>query len=92
MEEEGKELIQEMMNLNMLIDISHMSQRTVEDLSEFVIERNWYPVFSSHARIASIMENPKELYLPDWALAFIKRTGIYYYYFYYYYLYIINCY
>ncbi len=75
---EGKELGRAMMEKNMIIDISHMSERAVRDLYEIARDMDYYPLVLSHGHLRSIMMNEKqkeEKTTPDYIIRMIRETG-----------------
>ncbi len=75
---EGKELVRAMMDLNMIIDLSHISERGVADIYEISREVNYYPLVLSHGHFRSIMMEEKqneEKTTPDWIVRVIRETG-----------------
>eukprot|EP00002_Diphylleia_rotans_P012100 TRINITY_DN236_c0_g1_i1.p1 TRINITY_DN236_c0_g1~~TRINITY_DN236_c0_g1_i1.p1 ORF type:complete len:556 (-),score=131.06 TRINITY_DN236_c0_g1_i1:91-1758(-) len=78
MTDEGKRLMNAMMDLNMLIDIAHISERGVEDVVDLSVARNYYPFFVSHGHLRSIMTDKKsgeEKTSPDWVLKALRQSG-----------------
>ena len=53
----GRDIIDEMCALNMAIDVSHLSDRTIEQ----VLARATRPVFASHSNARSVYDNPRSL-------------------------------
>ncbi|WNG14748.1 peptidase M19 [Cystobacter fuscus] len=56
--EEGKALVREMMAKGMLIDIAHMSERSVQDTLALTQANTYYPVYVSHGHFREVM-NPE---------------------------------
>jgi microsomal dipeptidase-like Zn-dependent dipeptidase len=76
--DEGKDLIRAMMDRNMIIDLSHLSERSIRDIYEIAKEYNYYPLVLSHGHFRSIMTEDKqkeEKTTPDWVVKVIKETG-----------------
>lgn len=65
----GKEVVQEMNKLGMLIDVSHISDKSFYD----VIELSKTPVFASHSDAKAICDNPRNL--TDDMLLKLKENG-----------------
>jgi len=66
------------MEKNMIIDISHMSERAVRDLYEIARDMDYYPLVLSHGHLRSIMMNEKqkeEKTTPDYIIRMIRETG-----------------
>lgn len=75
---EGKELARAMMRKNMIIDISHMSERAVCDLYDIAAGMDYYPLVLSHGHLRSIMTGKKrneEKTTPDYIIRMIRETG-----------------
>ncbi|WP_281558064.1 membrane dipeptidase [Thalassomonas sp. RHCl1] len=76
--EEGKAMIVAMMEKNMLIDLAHMSERSVADTYVMARENQYYPLMISHGHLRSIMLDEKqkeEKTTPDNIVAMIRETG-----------------
>ncbi len=76
--DEGKALIQEMIDRGMLIDIAHMSERSVDDVFALTEAADYYPVYLSHAHFREIMTPEKaaeEKTTPASVVASIRRSG-----------------
>jgi microsomal dipeptidase-like Zn-dependent dipeptidase len=73
----GKTLISELMNHHMIIDIDHMSMRTIND-SLALTGAKRYPVIAGHAGFLGVAASPvkqNEGTKTDAELAYIKLTG-----------------
>lgn len=57
---EGRDLVKEMMNQGMLIDVAHMSERSVADTFALAQANSYYPLYVSHG-------HPREVMNPDQA-------------------------
>ncbi len=76
--DEGRELIQEMMDRGMLIDAAHLSERSIEDLYELSQANDYYPFYLSHAHFREIMTPEKaaeEKTTPAWVVGMVRETG-----------------
>ena len=76
--DEGRELLVEMMDRNMLIDLAHMSEALVEDIYQVAVEHDYYPLYLSHAHFREIMLPTKakeEKTSPSWVVAHVRETG-----------------
>lgn len=76
--DEGRELLLEMIDRNMLIDLAHMSERLVEDVYEVAVEHDYYPLYLSHAHFREIMlpvKAKEEKTSPSWVIAHVRETG-----------------
>lgn len=76
--DDGKELVQTMMDLNMIIDLSHLSEKGVADVYEISKKNKYYPLVLSHGHFRSIMMEEKqkeEKTTPDWIVKIIRETG-----------------
>jgi len=75
---EGRALVEAMMDKNMIIDISHMSEVAVRDLYAIAKARNYYPMVLSHGHLRAIMMGEKQLEektTPNEFIKYIKETG-----------------
>jgi len=75
---DGKALARDLMDRGFIIDVAHVSERGVKDLSEISIERGYYPVNVTHGHLRSIMRADKqdeEKTTPDWIARLIRQTG-----------------
>jgi len=78
--EDGAILVQAMMDLGMIVDISHLSHKSTEDVFEIARANQYYPLFHSHAKLSdalSIDEDvyPLEKWTPRWIADRIRVTG-----------------
>lgn len=76
----GRELIQEMMRLNMLIDITHLPLKAQREIYALAAENNYYPLYNSHTHIKALMlprdlEKYKEHLTPDEVMEYLRETG-----------------
>lgn len=53
----GREVIQEMNRLGIIIDISHASEKTVQD----VLEESTSPIIASHSSVRALCDHPRNL-------------------------------
>ncbi|CAN5260606.1 dipeptidase [soil metagenome] len=65
----GKEVIKEMNRIGMLIDISHISDKTMSD----VLDSTRAPVFASHSSARALADRPRNI--PDDLLRRIAKNG-----------------
>lgn len=65
----GKQVVKEMNRLGMLIDVSHISDKSFYD----VLEHSSAPVFASHSNARAVCDNPRNL--NDEMLKKIAKTG-----------------
>jgi microsomal dipeptidase-like Zn-dependent dipeptidase len=73
----GKILISEMMSHHMIIDIDHMSMRTINDTFALTSPKK-YPVIAGHTGFLGVANSPikqNEAMKTDAELAYIKSTG-----------------
>ncbi|MCE9672861.1 membrane dipeptidase [Myxococcus stipitatus] len=75
---EGKALVAELMNKGMLIDVAHMSERSVQDTFAISQARTYYPLYVSHGHFREVM-NPalaaNEKTTPAWIVRYLRQTG-----------------
>lgn len=75
---EGKALVQAMMNKGMLIDIAHLSERSIRDAFALAQSNAYYPLYVSHGHFREVM-NPKladdEKTTPAWVVRYVRQTG-----------------
>lgn len=77
----GRRLVDAMVHRNMLIDVAHLSERSVDDLYQHVARRHgYYPLYDSHTRFESILtewdlETQKEFLTTDEQIGYLRRTG-----------------
>lgn len=67
----GRELVQEMDRLNIVHDLSHLSQRATEDLLELTDA----PVIASHSNCRALIDGKNERHLTDDTIREIGRRG-----------------
>lgn len=67
----GREVVLEMNRLGMLVDVSHVSDKTLED----VLEVSRAPVFASHSSCRALSELPRNL-TDDEIRAIAKKGGV----------------
>lgn len=79
--QEGRELLKEMIRLNMLIDLSHLPLKSQREIYQLVAtEHAYYPLFNSHTRVEAMLFDKelahfKEHLSSDEVLGFIRDTG-----------------
>ncbi|CAM2069716.1 Membrane dipeptidase [Sulfidibacter corallicola] len=79
--EDGEVLVDEMIRLNMLIDLAHLSLETQRDLFQIVAnQHDYYPLYNSHTRISNLLTTQdaavlKEHVTTDEVLGYVRRTG-----------------
>ncbi|MCB9792513.1 MAG: membrane dipeptidase [Alphaproteobacteria bacterium] len=56
---EGEALIQAMMDRRMIVDLSHLSERSIDDVFQIAKANAWYPLFVSHAHFREL--EPEEV-------------------------------
>lgn len=77
----GRDLLDEMVRLNMFIDIAHLSLEAQRDVYDVVSrDYNYYPLFNSHTRISNLLTSDdmamlKEHVTTDETLTYVRRTG-----------------
>ncbi|NRD44241.1 membrane dipeptidase [Corallococcus exiguus] len=75
---DGKALVQEMMSKGMLIDMAHMSEKSVQDAYALSQGQTYYPLFISHGHFREVM-NPdlasNEKTTPSWVVRYVRQTG-----------------
>jgi microsomal dipeptidase-like Zn-dependent dipeptidase len=76
--DEGRKLIQAMMNKSMLIDLAHLSERSIQDAYELSQQNTYYPLYISHGHFREVM-NPElasnEKTTPASVIQALRRTG-----------------
>ena len=77
---EGEQLIEEIMNRHMLIDVSHYSARTFDDVYDLARANGYYPLFYSHTKFHDILSKEergiqREFLTTDEQLEKVKDTG-----------------
>ncbi len=76
--DDGRALIEEMLDRGMLVDAAHMSEKAVTELFEILEARNYYPFYLSHAHFREIMTPEKaaqEKTTPWWVVDMVRQTG-----------------
>ncbi|MFT3925086.1 MAG: membrane dipeptidase [Myxococcales bacterium] len=76
--DEGKQLVQAMMERHMLIDAAHMSERTTADVFALAEANDFYPVYVSHGHLRELMlpaKQREEKTTPASIIKGIRRTG-----------------
>jgi len=75
---DGKALVQAMINKGMLVDMAHMSERTVQDTFAIAQANMYYPLYISHGHFRDVV-NPKladdEKTTPAWVVKYLRQTG-----------------
>ncbi|XXF76134.1 membrane dipeptidase [Myxococcaceae bacterium GXIMD 01537] len=75
---DGKALLNAMMDKGMLIDMAHLSERSIQDTFAVAQARNYYPLYLSHGHFREVM-NPKladdEKTTPAWVIRYVRQTG-----------------
>ena len=78
--QDGRDLIQAMMKKNMLVDMAHMSEKSVVETYQLATQRpeGVYPLYISHGHFRDMMDEGKmddhEKTTPDWIIELIKNT------------------
>ncbi|MCP4131176.1 MAG: peptidase M19 [bacterium] len=75
---EGQELVMEMMDRKMIIDLAHLSERSINGIYDISQVYNYYPLIMSHGHFKSIMLEEKqeeEKTTSDRIVGMIKETG-----------------
>ncbi|MBL4683941.1 MAG: membrane dipeptidase [Nannocystaceae bacterium] len=81
MTNEGKVLTREMMRLNMLIDIDHLSRGAIDDIYAEAKNNSYYPLYAGHTRIKNLLADghtrnqTMELVVTRKILNYITNTG-----------------
>lgn len=76
--DEGRELVQEMIDRGMLVDAAHLSEASLNDLYEIAVDNEYAPIYLSHAHFREIMLEEKsgeEKTTPAWAVEMVRQTG-----------------
>jgi len=75
---EGRALVQALMTKGMLVDIAHMSERSVQDAFAIAQANAYYPLMISHGHFREVM-NPDladdEKTTPAWVVRYLRQTG-----------------
>ena len=81
MSSQGYELVEEMIRLNMMIDVSHLPLKSIRQIYSLVSQdHNYYPLLNSHTRIDSLLlesdrERLNEHVTTDETLEYYRATG-----------------
>lgn len=76
--DEGKELVQAMMDRGMLVDAAHMSEKSTREFHELSVANDYYPMYISHGHFREIMlkgKGAEEKTSPAWVIEMIRETG-----------------
>jgi microsomal dipeptidase-like Zn-dependent dipeptidase len=76
--EDGRALVQEMMDRGMLVDAAHLSEQSVRDLHEISVANDYYPIYISHGHFREIMtpdRQHEEKTTPAWITEILRETG-----------------
>ena len=76
--DDGKDMVRAMISKHMMIDIAHMSERSVADSYAIAKSFNYYPLMLSHGHFRAIMMDEKqkeEKTTPDDIITMIRETG-----------------
>jgi microsomal dipeptidase-like Zn-dependent dipeptidase len=76
--DDGKALVQAMMDRGMLVDAAHLSERSVRDLYDISIANDYYPIYISHGHFREIMTKDRqheEKTTPAWVVEVLRETG-----------------
>ncbi|MCP3959921.1 MAG: hypothetical protein GY719_18915 [bacterium] len=76
--QEGHDFLQEMMNLGMPIDLSHMSELAREETFALSEANDFFPLYTSHGHFRDIMPpatSAHEKTSPVWEIQMIRKTG-----------------
>ena len=73
----GKQLVQELINRKLIIDISHLSERGVNDVYDISVQNSYYPMFLSHAHYRELFTESTvdEKKVPSYTVKKIIHTG-----------------
>jgi hypothetical protein len=71
----GRDALDQMIELGMLIDIDHMSQRTIQDVFGHTRSRN-YPLFSGHSGLRGVTGNAENARTIDEYREIARRGGM----------------
>lgn len=75
---DGRALVQEMMRLGMLVDVAHMSERSVADAFAVAKTNGYYPLYISHGHPREVMNPDREKYektTPASIMRMLRQTG-----------------
>jgi microsomal dipeptidase-like Zn-dependent dipeptidase len=77
--DDGKQLVQALMQLGMILDIAHLSYNSDRDVYALTKANRYYPIMHSHSKLSEIMvlpgEEALEKYTPDWVVDMLNATG-----------------
>ncbi len=78
--DDGKKLLEAMMKRHMLIDLAHLSERSVDDVFDLVKKHDYYPLYNSHTRFKDILteehkEKQREFLTPCKQIQYLEQTG-----------------
>ncbi|MCB9569948.1 MAG: membrane dipeptidase [Myxococcales bacterium] len=76
--DEGRALLEAMIERGMLIDLAHMSEALVRDVHAVAVEHDYYPLYFSHAHFREIMlpaKQKEEKTTPASIVAMVRETG-----------------
>jgi microsomal dipeptidase-like Zn-dependent dipeptidase len=75
---DGKALVQAMMAKGMLVDMAHLSEKSIQDAYAVAQANSYYPLYISHGHFREVM-NPKlaenEKTTPAWVVRYLRQTG-----------------
>ncbi len=74
----GATLVNAMMDKGMLVDVAHLSERSIRDVHELAVARQHYPLYVSHGHFRDIMAPSvadHEKSTPTWVVEMIRKTG-----------------
>jgi microsomal dipeptidase-like Zn-dependent dipeptidase len=75
---DGVELVGAMMDLGMLVDAAHLSEKGVRELHELAVARDYYPFYISHGHFREMLPAAKareEKTTPAWIIEMLRETG-----------------
>ncbi|RKG68947.1 peptidase M19 [Corallococcus sp. CA054B] len=75
---DGQQLLQAMMDKGMLIDLAHLSEKSVRDAYAVSQANRYYPLFISHGHFREVMNGKlaqHEKTTPAWVVQMLRRTG-----------------
>lgn len=75
---EGAELVEKMMDLGMLVDAAHLSEKGVRELRDLSVARDYYPFYISHGHFREMMVQAKqreEKTTPAWVVEILRAHG-----------------
>lgn len=77
----GRKMVEEMMRLNMLIDVDHLSRKAVDSVYELAVAHDYYPLFAGHTRVEELLapghtaDQTMELVADEKIYGYIADTG-----------------